>query len=154
MQKSNLLEDANARSDISRAEIARCNTELSCLQKDCESANQRNSFLLETQRQLLRQKEVEGGRAKDFKNTMKFAEQKYAGLSGELICLGRELDAVHGSNDELAEINNGLKQELYALQNHADLLALQNADLQKELDEFVLTDDIIRNGLDRKGRVY
>jgi len=32
-------------------------------------------------------------------------------------------------------------------------LALQNADLQKELDEFVLTDDIIRNGLDRKGRV-
>lgn len=70
------------------------------------------------------------------------------------MCLGRELDAVHGNNEELAEINNGLKQELYALQNHADLLALQNADLQKELDEFVLTDDIIRNGLDRKGRVY
>jgi hypothetical protein len=71
-----------------------------------------------------------------------------------VICLSRELDTVHGNNDELAEINNGLKQELYALQNHADLLALQNADLQKELDEFVLTDDIIRNGLDRKGRVY
>lgn len=46
---------------------------------------------------------------------MKFAEQKYAGLSGEVICLGRELDAVHGNNDDLAEINNGLKQELYAL---------------------------------------
>ena len=60
---------------------------------------------------------------------MKFAEQKYAGLSGEVICLGREFDAVHGNNEDLAEINNGLKQELYALQNHADLLALQNADL-------------------------
>jgi len=70
-----------------------------------------------------------------------------------VICLGRELDACHASNEDLAEINGSLKQELYALQNHADLLALQNADLQKELDEFVLTDDIIRNGLDRKGRV-
>lgn len=70
-----------------------------------------------------------------------------------MICLGRELDANHGMNEDMAEINGSLKQELYALQNHADLLALQNADLQKELDEFVLTDDIIRNGLDRKGRV-
>jgi len=50
-------------------------------------------------------------------------------MTGEVICLGRELDAVHGNNEELAEINTGLKQELYALQNHADLLALQNADL-------------------------
>ena len=32
-------------------------------------------------------------------------------------------------------------------------MALQNNDLQKELDEFVMTDEIIRNGLDRKGRV-
>ena len=33
------------------------------------------------------------------------------------------------------------------------MLALQNNDLQKELDEFVMTDDIIRDGLDRKTRV-
>ena len=55
---------------------------------------------------------------------MKFAEQKYSAAAGEVICLGRELDAVNGKNEEMAEINNGLKQELYALQNHADLLAL------------------------------
>ena len=42
---------------------------------------------------------------------------------------------------------------MHALQNHADLLAMQNNDLQKELDEFVRTDDIIRSGLDRKGRI-
>ena len=30
---------------------------------------------------------------------------------------------------------------------------MQNNDLQKELDEFVRTDDIIRSGLDRKGRI-
>ena len=30
---------------------------------------------------------------------------------------------------------------------------MQNNDLQKELDEFVMTDEIIRTGLDRKTRV-
>lgn len=30
---------------------------------------------------------------------------------------------------------------------------MQNNDLQKELDEFVMTDEIIRTGLDRKSRV-
>jgi len=53
----------------------------------------------------------------------------------------------------LLEAGHCYKQELHALQNHADLLALQNNDLQKELDEFVMTDEIIRSGLDRKDRV-
>ena len=48
MQKHIQFDDANARFDIGRAEVGRCGTELSCLQKDCESANQRNNFLLET----------------------------------------------------------------------------------------------------------
>lgn len=30
---------------------------------------------------------------------------------------------------------------------------MQNNDLQKELDEFVMTDEVIRSGLDRKSRV-
>ena len=30
---------------------------------------------------------------------------------------------------------------------------MQNNDLQKELDEFVMTDEVIRSGLDRKNRV-
>ena len=63
------------------------------------------------------------------------------------------LEAVRRSNESLLEAGHCYKQELHALQNHADLLALQNNDLQKELDEFVYTDDIIRNGLDRKNRI-
>lgn len=109
MQKTIQLEDASARFDIARAEIARCQTEVSCLDKDCEGANQRNSFLLETQRQLLRQKEVESGRTKEINGAMKFSEQKYSQISGEVVCFGRELQAVHGNNDELTEICNGLK---------------------------------------------
>ena len=68
--------------------------------------------------------------------------------------MGRELEAVRSSNEQLLETGHCFKQELHALQNHADILALQNNDLQKELDEFVLTDDIIKTGLDRKQRVH
>ena len=74
-------------------------------------------------------------------------------LDAELVCIGRELEAVRTSNEGLLETGHCYKQELHALQNHADILALQNNDLQKELDEFVLTDDMIKNSLDRKGRV-
>ena len=81
------------------------------------------------------------------------AESTYVCNDNELQALSRELEAIRKSNESLLEAGHCYKQELHALQNHADLLALQNNDLQKELDEFVMTDDIIRSGLDRKGRV-
>ena len=84
---------------------------------------------------------------------MASTENKYMQLDAELACIGRELEAVRTSNEGLLETGHCYKQELHALQNHADILALQNNDLQKELDEFVLTDDMIKNSLDRKGRV-
>ena len=74
-------------------------------------------------------------------------------LDTELTGLSRELEAIRKSNESLLEAGHCYKQELHALQNHADLLAMQNNDLQKELDEFVMTDEIIRTGLDRKTRV-
>ena len=84
---------------------------------------------------------------------MSRAESTFIKNDNELQALSRELEAVRKSNESLLEAGHCYKQELHALQNHADLLALQNNDLQKELDEFVMTDEIIRSGLDRKGRV-
>ena len=81
------------------------------------------------------------------------AENRFAQLDSELCCIGKELEAVRTSNEGLLETGHCYKQELHALQNHADILALQNNDLQRELDEFVLTDDMIKSSLDRKGRV-
>ena len=84
---------------------------------------------------------------------MGMSDNKYSHLENELSIIGRELEAVRMSNEGLLETGHCYKQELHALQNHADILALQNNDLQKELDEFVMTDDMIKNSLDRKGRV-
>lgn len=49
--------------------------------------------------------------------------------------------------------NLDLKAEYEALQKHSTLLTHQNKDLQKELDTFVETDDIVRRNLDRKSKV-
>jgi hypothetical protein len=49
--------------------------------------------------------------------------------------------------------NLDLKQEYEALQKHSVLLTAQNKDLQRELDSFVETDDIVRRNLDRKAKV-
>lgn len=50
--------------------------------------------------------------------------------------------------------NLDLKSEYEALQKHSLLLTQQNRDLQRELDQFVETDDIVRRNLDRKDKVY
>ena len=49
--------------------------------------------------------------------------------------------------------NLDLKAEYEALQKHSLLLTQQNKDLQRELDSFVETDDIVRRNLDRKEKV-
>lgn len=46
--KSIQMDDASTKYEIARAELTRNQTECAALQKDCENANQRNSFLLET----------------------------------------------------------------------------------------------------------
>jgi len=49
--------------------------------------------------------------------------------------------------------NLDLKSEYEALGKHSSLLTQQNRDLQRELDSFVETDDIVRRNLDRKEKV-
>lgn len=57
------------------------------------------------------------------------------------------------SNDALLDRNHDLKLELESLNGHAELLTAQNRELQRELDQFVETDDIVRRNLDRKEKV-
>lgn len=64
-----------------------------------------------------------------------------------------DLEAVNYSNQALMDRNLDLKAEYEALQKHSLLLTQQNKDLQRELDSFVETDDIVRRNLDRKEKV-
>jgi len=48
---------------------------------------------------------------------------------------------------------NGQMQEKDALERHSRVLLGQNDDLTKELERFVNTDEVLRQQLDRRGRV-
>ena len=71
------FEDASTKFEIARAEQVRNQGETSALQKDCENANQRNNFLTETQRQLVRSKEAESGRSAELNADLNRAEGTY-----------------------------------------------------------------------------
>ena len=49
---------------------------------------------------------------------------------------------------------NDYLAEKEALERHSRILLGQNDDLTKELERFVNTDEVLRQQLDRRGRVY
>ncbi len=57
------------------------------------------------------------------------------------------------SNEALVERNYDLRQELDSLNRHQRLLSEQNNELQRELDGFIETDEIVKRNLDRKDKV-
>ena len=80
-------------------------------------------------------------------------QQKLSGLDQDYCYTDRDLNSVKESNSRLLDQSHHLQQEMSALRQYIDLLNLQNTDLQKELDEFVRTEELLRSGLDRKARV-
>jgi len=80
-------------------------------------------------------------------------EAKFYSLEVEERSKNTDLEAVNYSNQALMDRNLDLKSEYEALQKHSLLLTQQNKDLQRELDSFVETDDIVRRNLDRKEKV-
>ena len=56
-------------------------------------------------------------------------------------------------NDALYERNHDLNLEIEELNKHSEVLIAQNKELQSELENFVITDDIVRRNLDRKDKV-
>lgn len=57
------------------------------------------------------------------------------------------------SNSSIIDRNGDLKAEIAALQQHVNVLEIQNRDLNKELEKFVETDEQIRSTLNRRERV-
>lgn len=84
---------------------------------------------------------------------MQSLEAKYYSLEVDERGKNTDLEAVNYSNQALMDRNLDLKSEYEALQKHIVLLTQQNRELQRELDSFVETDDIVRRNLDRKEKV-
>ena len=112
-----------------------------------------NNRLVDEQKQRLAANSQEYNRAHELTSQLQGLEAKFYSLEVEERGKNTDLEAVNYSNQALMDRNLDLKAEYEALQKHSSLLTQQNKDLQRELDSFVETDDIVRRNLDRKQKV-
>lgn len=115
-----------------------------------EKVNQR---LVDEQKVRLQSNSAEYNKAHELTSKLQGLEAKYYSLEVDERGKNTDLEAVNYSNQALMDRNLDLKSEYEALQKHITILTQQNKDLQRELDSFVETDDIVRRNLDRKEKV-
>ena len=109
-----------------------------------------NAALVEDQKMKLSKNSHEYNSAHELTSTLQGLEAKFYSLEVDERSKNTDLEAVNYSNQALMDRNLDLKSEYEALQKHSLLLTQQNKDLQRELDSFVETDDVVRRNLDRK----
>lgn len=112
-----------------------------------------NSRLVDDQKHRLQENSHEYNKAHELTAKLQGLEAKYYSLEVDERGKNTDLEAVNYSNQALMDRNLDLKSEYEALQKHVTILTQQNKDLQRELDSFVETDDIVRRNLDRKEKV-
>lgn len=93
------------------------------------------------------------GRNLDMSAQIRDQELRLKEKDDNLFALRREIDSLKFSNSQMRDSNIELLNEKDALEKHAQVLQSQNLDIQRELDKFCETDEMVRSQLDRRGRV-
>lgn len=66
----------------------------------------------------------------------------------------KDIEAQTYTNANMRQDLGDFTAEKEAMERHSRILLGQNDDLTKELERFVNTDEVLRNQLDRRGRVF
>jgi predicted RNase H-like nuclease (RuvC/YqgF family) len=83
----------------------------------------------------------------------RITEQNIKDLDLHIEGLTRDIESMKYSNEALVERHYDLRGNLDQLNRHQRLLTEQNNELQRELDSFIETDEIVKRNLDRKDKV-
>lgn len=94
------------------------------------------------------------GRNADVSIQIRDAELRLKEKEEALYITRREVEGLRVTASQGRNDNDELLAQKEALERHAAVLQGQNADLTTELERFCQTDEILRNQLDRRGRVY
>lgn len=71
-------------------------------------------------------------------------------MSDEAGCLQREIQSMEQSSARMNEAQHQMEEELSAMRQYQELIIVQNVDLELELSEFVKTEEILKQGLNRR----
>ena len=103
---------------------------------------------------LRKEVEFQDGRNCDMSNQIREAEMRHKEKEDALYVIRRDVESLRTQYSQNRESNTDLAAEKEALEKHAACLQSQNCDLTTELDRFCQTDEVLRNQLDRRARVY
>ena len=134
-------------------DIAKYKSTIHGLDIEINNYERGNGYLIDEQKHKLAKNSAEYNMAHDLTANLQGLEAKFYSMEVEERSKNTDLEAVNYSNQALMDRNLDLKSEYEALQKHSLLLNQQNKDLQRELDTFVETDDVVRRNLDRKVKV-
>lgn len=146
-------EDCQARIVQAQADISKLKSTIHGLDLEINNLEKSNNMLTDEQKHKLAKNSAEYNMAHELTTQLQGLEAKFYGMEVEERSKNTDLEAVNYSNQALMDRNLDLKSEYEALQKHSMLLGQQNKDLQRELDQFVETDDVVRRNLDRKEKV-
>eukprot|EP00347_Sterkiella_histriomuscorum_P002862 403366509 len=139
--------------DGAQAELARLKDDSQRLQGDNLGQQRLFDRLTEEKVALLRQRDLELQRNRELSALLFDLESKNRSKDDQVIVTRKELDDVKFSNSSILDRNADLRAEIAALQAHISVLEAQNKDLNRELENFVQTDEQIRSTLNRRDRV-
>ena len=100
-------------------------------------------------------KHIEGteGKNVDLSTQIRTNEIKLKERDEDLYVVKRDIESQIVTNSNMRADMNEKLAEKDALERHSRVLLGQNDDLTKELERFVNTDEVLRQQLDRRGRV-
>ncbi len=103
--------------------------------------------------ELRKENEYQGSRNNDASAQIRDNEMRLRDRDDQLYAMQKELESSKFTNQQSRGNNLDLLAEKDALEKHAAVLNAQNEDLNRELDQFLQTDEMVRSQLDRRGRV-
>lgn len=146
-------DDCGMRIVQAQADISKLKSTIHGLDLEINNHEKANNMLTDEQKHKLAKNSAEYNMAHELTSQLQGLEANFYGMEVEERSKNTDLEAVNYSNQALMDRNLDLKAEYEALQKHNMLLGQQNKDLQRELDQFVETDDVVRRNLDRKEKV-
>ena len=152
-QRTKQTEETAVKIHQAQTDITKLKSMIHGLDLEINNLERANALLVEEQKQRLAKNSQEYNLAHELTSQLQSLEAKFYSLEVDERAKNTDLEAVNYSNQALMDRNLDLKAEYEALQKHSTLLTQQNKDLQRELDSFVETDDIVRRNLDRKTKV-
>lgn len=152
-QRTHQTEETSVKIHQAQTDITKLKSMIHGLDLEINQLERANAILVEDQKQKLAKNSQEYNLAHELTSQLQSLEAKFYSLEVDERAKNTDLEAVNYSNQALMDRNLDLKAEYEALQKHSSLLTQQNKDLQRELDSFVETDDIVRRNLDRKTKV-